>query len=199
MTGERTSLERQPGGRAPAPGQLATVQAFMNSRWDLSDESHGETLRSPEALADWLRLRGLFSGDSLPEADLARCLTVREGLRALAFVNNGREPERAAIEAMRRETRGADVRILVDLDGAHFVADREGPGVDGAISTLLAISARAMIDGTWERFKACPGRDCGWVFYDHSRNRSGRWCAMAVCGDREKSRAYYRRKTVHDA
>jgi predicted RNA-binding Zn ribbon-like protein len=56
-----------------------------------------------------------------------------------------------------------------------------------------------MIDGSWLRFKACPGRGCGWAFYDHSRNQSARWCSMKVCGDREKARAYYQRKTAHRA
>jgi predicted RNA-binding Zn ribbon-like protein len=55
-----------------------------------------------------------------------------------------------------------------------------------------------MLDGTWARLKACPGRDCGWVFYDHSRNQSARWCSMKVCGDREKARAYYQRRTASD-
>jgi len=79
-------------------------------------------------------------------------------------------------------------------DGPSFVVDRDA-GLDGAIGALYAIVNRAMIDGSWQRLKACPGRHCGWAFYDHSRNQSARWCAMMVCGDRVKSRAYYRRKT----
>jgi predicted RNA-binding Zn ribbon-like protein len=47
--------------------------------------------------------------------------------------------------------------------------------------------------------KACPGRHCGWAFYDHSRNQSARWCSMQICGDREKARAYYRRRSEHPA
>ena len=199
MSSEIRSYYEQPGGREPAPGELAVVQAFMNSRWDLADENHGELLRSPEALVEWLRRLKLFGGTSLGDRDLARFLAVREGLRALAFVNNGREPDHAAIEAMRRETEETGVRIVVGLEGASFLPDHDQAGGGGTIAALLAISARAMIDGTWERFKACPGRGCGWVFYDHSRNQSGRWCSMRVCGDREKSRAYYQRKSGHSA
>jgi predicted RNA-binding Zn ribbon-like protein len=43
-----------------------------------------------------------------------------------------------------------------------------------------------MADGTWDRLKACAADDCHWAFYDHTRNRSGRWCSMAVCGNRAK-------------
>jgi predicted RNA-binding Zn ribbon-like protein len=198
MTGETTKeAEAQLGGRDPAPGRLALVQAFLNSRWDLSQRSHPDLLQSPEALAEWLGARGLVTGTRpLADRDLSRCLAVREGLRGLAFANNGQEPDHGAIEAMRREAEGAGVRILVGLDGPEFLVDEQQAGVDGAIAALLAISARAMIDGRWRRFKACPGRGCGWVFYDHSRNQSGRWCSMSVCGGREKARAYYRRKTA---
>jgi predicted RNA-binding Zn ribbon-like protein len=50
--------------------------------------------------------------------------------------------------------------------------------------------AAAAADGTWERAKACRADDCRWAFYDQSRNRSARWCDMAVCGNRTKVRAY---------
>ncbi len=49
-----------------------------------------------------------------------------------------------------------------------------------------------MVDGTWSRLKAC--RQCEWAFYDWSKNRSGRWCAMSVCGNRTKVRAYRARR-----
>jgi predicted RNA-binding Zn ribbon-like protein len=66
--------------------------------------------------------------------------------------------------------------------------------VNGALGVVLAITARAMVDGSWSRLKVCPGEDCGWAFYDHSRNQTGRWCSMSVCGGRAKARAHYRRR-----
>jgi len=69
----------------------------------------------------------------------------------------------------------------------------EGP--DGALAALLAPVAEAMSDGTWARVKACRADGCRWAFYDFSRNRSGTWCEMAVCGNREKVRAYRERTT----
>jgi len=51
------------------------------------------------------------------------------------------------------------------------------------------------MDGTWARVKACVADDCQWAFYDSSRNRSGRWCDMAVCGNREKVRTYRSRQS----
>jgi predicted RNA-binding Zn ribbon-like protein len=119
---------------------------------------------------------------------------VREGLRALAFANNGHDLHQGGVEAMREASRGAATGIRIEPDGPRFVAGG-ATGLDAALGALFAITARAMIDGSWAKLKACPGRHCGWVFYDQSRNQSARWCSTKVCGSREKSRAYYRRKT----
>jgi predicted RNA-binding Zn ribbon-like protein len=195
MTGESAPYDAgpQPGGREPAPGELALVQAFVNTHFDLA-AGGGEMLASPEALRAWLGARGLLEhGTRVDGRSLDRVLAVREGLRALAFANNDQELHDGAVDAMRDASRGATTEIRVGPDGARFVIASPGD-LDAAIGALLAIVARAMIDGSWQRLKACPGRHCAWAFYDRSRNQSARWCAMKVCGDREKARAYYERR-----
>ena len=42
------------------------------------------------------------------------------------------------------------------------------------------------------RVRACPGRDCGWLFIDRAGRR--RWCRMEWCGNRAKARANARRR-----
>lgn len=197
MSGEnRNVTDPQPGGRRPAPGELALLQSFLNTRWNLLDERKGETFTSLRALTDWLASRELIDHRArLGAADLPRTLAVREGLRALAFANNGHDLDPDGVDAMREASRGAASGIRIEPDGPRFVAGAAA-GLDAALGTLFAITARAMIDGSWDKLKACPGRRCGWVFYDQSRNQSARWCATKVCGNREKSRAYYRRKTA---
>jgi hypothetical protein len=54
----------------------------------------------------------------------------------------------------------------------------EHPG--GLAGGVLAIVLTAAADGRWRRLKACP--DCRWVFYDHTRNASKRWCLMYAGG-----------------
>jgi predicted RNA-binding Zn ribbon-like protein len=65
-------------------------------------------------------------------------------------------------------------------------------GIDGAIATLLGIVHEAQLTGGWRRLKGC--RQCGYAFYDLSKNRSAAWCSMSICGNRHKNRAYYRRR-----
>ena len=188
-----TVREAQPGDREPAPGDLALVQAFLNSRWDL-DRDQEEQLTSPDALARWLGEHGLLErGADLREADLGRALEVREGLRALLFANNGEPLDRETVANLNRALGRLSFSVGFGADGVPDVLPR-GQGLDGALASLAAIVAVAQVEGSWSRLKACPGRQCGWAFYDHSRNQRGSWCTMSACGQRAKAREYRRRK-----
>jgi predicted RNA-binding Zn ribbon-like protein len=186
--------ERQTGGRLPAPGELALVQAFVNSRWDL-DHEFRDRFADPQALGRWLLERELLEPDArLTSAELRRALDVREGLRQLLFSNNGHPADPDAVVRLNSALGRAGVSVrLRDGERPEFVALRGG--LDAALAMIAAIVAAAQIDGSWGRLKACPGRDCGWVFFDRSRNQSSGWCSMAVCGQREKAREYRKRRT----
>jgi predicted RNA-binding Zn ribbon-like protein len=201
MTGEsHPALRgRQPGGREPAPGRLGLVQAFINSNYDLEFEHGADLFATPSSLARWLARSGLGNSRraSLTERDVRRAVAVREGLRALAARNGEREspgPEPAPLDELNRAARGAAVEVRFSIGGDPLLVPGHGGVLDRALAVVFAAVAGAMLDGSWSRLKICPGEDCGWAFYDHSRNQSGRWCSMAVCGGRLKARAYYRRR-----
>jgi predicted RNA-binding Zn ribbon-like protein len=181
----------EPGNRAPAPGRLRIVQAFVNTtdRIISLDE-----LSSPDKLQEWLAALQLVDDAEFDEKDLARALELREALRELLVANT--EQSRVHEDALERLNRaGVEGRLVVrfDRDGMGSL-DASTPGLAGALGRLVAIAYTAMADGTWERLKACRSAECRWVFYDSSRNRSGAWCTMSVCGSRAKSRAYRRRR-----
>jgi predicted RNA-binding Zn ribbon-like protein len=167
----------------PAPGRLQLVERFCNT----VDPEHGrEVLHEPAALRRLLCELGLLDRDAtVTAADLAAALDLRDRIRALALANNG-QPTDASLEA------GLVVRV--DDSGAALEAPRRD--VDGALAELVGIVYTAVADGTWMRLKACRAELCGWLFYDRSRNRSGVWCSMAVCGNRTKTRAYRARREV---
>jgi predicted RNA-binding Zn ribbon-like protein len=198
VTGEGLQIDGgavQPGRRRPAPGRLATVQAYINSFFDLEAEWGADLFATPGALAGWLAARELLpAGTTLHARDRTRAIAVREGLRGLAAGNNDASPQAAAasLAEVNRAGAGARVEVLLEAEGPRFAAT--GSGLDRALGIVLAITGTAMLDGTWQRLKTCPGHDCGWVFYDHSRNQAGRWCSMRVCGGRAKARAHYHRR-----
>lgn len=216
----------QPGGREPAPGGLALVQAFVNT----VDREHGpDLLDRAEDFADWLdrhggaarlgdqRLAGEpHNGASRPGghrvapagephggaagvggADLTAARELREALRGLLLANNG-EPEPAGARAVLEAAgRRAGLVAAFGVSGAALVP--AAGGVHGTLGGVVAAAFAAMLDGSWPRLKACPGERCGWAFYDRSTNASATWCSMRICGSRAKAGAYYRRRRVQEA
>src|SRR4051812_18164976 len=196
MRVDRFDAGRQPAGRAPAPGRLALVQAFLNTFWDL--DAHGaERWADPAAYGRWLAERG-FAGGPVTREDLARAMETREALRALALANHDEVPAREAEAVLDRVA--AEVARLAGLtprfgggDGDCLDVAADGP--DAALALVLGAVFAARAHGTWRRFKACPHAHCGWAFYDLSRNRSSQWCSMRICGNRTKG-ARHRQRTV---
>ena len=195
LTDETARVDRgpQPGNRRPAPGDLELVQTFLNSRWDLTSRNE-EELASPSAVSTWLVEHGLFDRRrALTESDRRRVLEVREGLREMLFVNNGAVEDPEVVARLNRALEAP--RIYVQLAVSDTPEFKSQPrDLDGAMALIATIVALSQLDGSWGRMKACRGHDCGWAFYDHSRNQASSWCAMSVCGSRAKVRAYRKRR-----
>ena len=153
----------QPAGRAPADLERDGVD-----RWATS-----------AGLATWLRERGF--GDAVSEAEWARTVALRDGLRA-ALLGEGW----AGVHD--------DGALVVRHDAAGTWLEPAGHGPAAARALAVGVVLEARRDGSWERMKACPGPHCGWAFHDHSRNRSGQWCSMQICGNRTKGATFRRRR-----
>lgn len=187
MDEEAAQAEDGGAGRAPAPGGLRLVQRFLNTH---DVESGVDELGDPVAATAWLRSAALLAHqEAVDAAGLERLHAVRDGLRALVLANNGEPAEAGAIERLDREAARAPLAVSFDAEGGPAVAPA-ADGVDGAVARLLAEVHVAAVLGTWPRLKACREHSCQWAFFDSSKNRSGKWCVMAVCGNRAKARAY---------
>jgi predicted RNA-binding Zn ribbon-like protein len=174
----------------PAPGDLELVRRFVNT---LSLPDGPDELGDPDELGAWLaanRLAG--AGERFDPADVDRARDVREALRGLLLANAGHGLPAGAVAALNRAA--ADATLVVRFDRAGQAAlEPGGGGVERALGRLLAIAHTAMVDGTWQRLKACANPDCAEAYYDRSKNRTARWCTMESCGNVMKARAYRRR------
>jgi predicted RNA-binding Zn ribbon-like protein len=172
-----------------APPPLRLVQSFVNTV-DLEHER--EWLGDPQALAAWALERRLApAGTTFRLRDLARALELREAFRVLLAANRDRRRDVAALAALAEAAQAARLTVVFDRRGTPALETGAG-GIDGLCGELVSVAVTAMLDGSWERLKAC--RNCRWAFYDESKNRSARWCSMSLCGNRLKTRAYRRRR-----
>ena len=183
-----------PGTSTPektAPQPLELVQRFVNS---VDLESGEDELTDPAALRGWLAERDLIGPDErVTKADLARAIDVREGLRALLLGNNGGPVDEDRVARLDRAAARAGVRVVF-RPGAEPELAPEARAWTARSARLMAIVAGAAEQGRWPRLKACPRDVCHWAFFDRSKNHSGRWCQMEVCGNIEKARAFRERK-----
>ncbi len=174
-----------------APHSLDLVVDFVNT---LDIDQGTDSIAGPPALGTWLAERGLLRrGDrALGKSDHEHAIALREALRVLMLANNGQASDDQAGRELERAARRGALGVHFEPDGtASLCAD--AAGADGALARLLVPVASALADDSWRRVKACRAAGCEWAFYDRSRNRSGVWCEMAVCGNRTKVRAYRER------
>jgi predicted RNA-binding Zn ribbon-like protein len=199
-----------------APGDLATLQAFVNT---LDIEQATDELATPAGLDSWLQEAGLVAeiGEQAGQRDLALAIDLREALRGVlrSHVTHTAKRNRAytvlasaadagpdcagtpgtratkAGPAARVTAIAASMQAGIQADpSGRVVVVPAGSGATAALTRLLLIAAEAATAGTWSRLKVCSADDCQWAFYDRSPTRSGCWCSMQICGSRAKSRAY---------
>ena len=177
----------------PAPGDLELVRSFLS----LHDHEPGNTDSlppAPRSLAWWLEANGLAAREVADE-DLRWALRVMAALTSKVRENMGRPRDEAAVSVLNDAARDTGLRICLGCaDDLPLHVD--ATGVRGAIGRLLGIAFLADMDGRWERFRICGDPGCSAVFYDRSRNRTGKWCSMAACGNRAKVRAFRERQAA---
>ena len=151
--------------------EIALLVEFLNT---IDEDTGEEDLGDDRAFAAWLRQHGLPSRG----ADATEARAARDALRAAA---DGRHP-RQDVFAMVPLHLGINADANPELTSRHPL----GP--------ILVAALKLAYEGEWTRIKLCDMDSCRFAFHDTSRNRSGRWCTMRVCGNRAKTRAFRERQ-----
>ena len=141
---------------------------FLNT---LDEDDGTDELAGDDAARAWFAARGL--PHDCVVADEVRA--VRGALRAAA---DGHAPPPGL----------GDVPLRAAYADGALTLESDHPA-----GAFVALAVRLSYEGRWDRLKLCDMDTCRYAFYDASRNRSGRWCSMSVCGNRAKTRAFRER------
>jgi predicted RNA-binding Zn ribbon-like protein len=174
--------------RSRGPGAVGLMQDFLNT---VDIESKTDLAATPGALVEWLARRALVDAATrVSAAEHARVIELRERLRdALEAATHGLS---AADAYARLDAIAAEAPLRVRFGpAAHLEPARRQSA--RALGPILATVYDALGEEAVARLKVCRNDGCRWAFYDTSRNRSGVWCSMAICGNRQKGRVYRRR------
>jgi predicted RNA-binding Zn ribbon-like protein len=175
-----------------APGTLETVRDFVNS---VELESDADPLGPGDSLAEWCAQSGLC-----PDADaaaLAELRRFREALRGVLEANAGDGQPADRWRALEPYAGRAGYTMYITAEGMPALRP-QGFGAGAVIAAILVIVYDAIAHGTWPRLKACRKHSCRWAFYDQSKNGSGAWCSMRVCGNRAKAQRRRAREKSHE-
>jgi len=153
-----------------------------------------DLLATPAALDDWFRLAGCRMPDVVTtQQELNEALLLRESiyrtLRALILEITPDRNDVARINAVA----ACDLAVP-QFDATSFQMRWESADPAGASLAAVARDAIAVLcEAGRERLKMCDNRGCLMLFLDQSPANRRRWCAMSICGNREKVRAHRRR------
>jgi predicted RNA-binding Zn ribbon-like protein len=131
---------------------------------------------------------------------LRRAVALREALyRMFAGLAAGRRLSPADVATLNTSLPAALASIHVVHEHDRFTWAWAGDR--GALERLVwpvARDAAVFLTSTdLSRLRTCGNPRCRWLFLDATRNRTRRWCTMAVCGNRAKVHRYRQRHRRH--
>ena len=187
--------------RNPVPGEFALLYEFVNSqdlrRFVEGGAAHagGDELATAAALELWMRRRGLLDkAAALGGEDHRNALALRGALRSFLELAPA-DRHRGAKPATILNAAAAKFPLIVQASAAGDIrlSPLARPRANG-LGIILAELHHAAETGNLDRLKICAAAECRWLFFDRSKPCTRRWCATALCGNREKTRAYRSRR-----
>jgi predicted RNA-binding Zn ribbon-like protein len=168
-----------------------------------------ERLDTVADLASWSRQVGLITR-SREQAIIGAA--ARHARQSSALLRDARRLREAIFEVLGSVSEGGPapgeafeqlqdwIHEAIGRSRLHRVDDRYRWKQDQHIDLRdvlhsVALSCEALLrSDDVARIGRCSGRDCRWLWIDRTKNRSRRWCDMAVCGNRTKVHRYHQRQ-----
>jgi predicted RNA-binding Zn ribbon-like protein len=176
---------------ATAPGGLAFVQGLLNTRStasgypDLLDEESTAEAWLVDGLREWGELTG-----SVPAEQIV-------AVRELVELRGLRDRVRSYVQGNRAGVRIDQPIAVVSNEDGTLRTQPTGTGIHWVESAVWGAVLMAQDRDTFRRLKLCRNALCGSAFYDRSKNNSGVWHDVHVCGNAANLRASRaRRKTI---
>ena len=178
------------------PPELELVHAFTNT---IDVEGDTDELEDADRLRTWLTERSLLEPSAPVSArDHRKATALRASLRSVLTAHDGAELTPKEMTTINEAVASYPLTVRFGPHAEPRIAPA-GSDIRETLGEIMAGVVIAVSNGTWPRLKSCARESCQWVFYDHSKNRSKRWCSMTVCGNRTKTKTYRERHKVADS
>lgn len=167
---------------------------FVNTVNDRG-EPVADQFEDAASLAAWVDAAGLDTDANAPvdgEGFLERARLLRSSLHAIFTAVLDRASPRAGDQSTLLDVYADACRnATLEEHGEQLRFAWPSGGAEAVLWEVSDSAVRLLQSEALTRLGRCPG--CGWLFVDRTKNHSRRWCNMATCGSRHKSRRYYQR------
>jgi len=121
-----------------------------------------------------------------------RAIELRETIfRVFSALALSRSPKAVDIDALNEARLEAlNHSTIRSRDGGYAVDWTDKSALDRMLWPIALSAAEFLTSPHLTQVRECAGNGCDWLFVDTSRNHLRRWCSMAECGNRSKSRRF---------
>lgn len=168
-----------------APDGLAFVQDLLNTAAP-GKSLKPDLLSEPDTAREWLDEAVANRARATGRIDLSE--------RELAALRGFRDDLRSLLGGDTTVALPTSVVTLRTDDGGTLRVEPRGKGWRAVAELALIEIMEAQRADRWRRLKTCRSEACLVAFYDQSRNNSGVWHDVHVCGNAANLRAYRARK-----
>ena len=203
----RRSGDDRPLLVGPYPEDLCL--GFVNAlSWRGRSESV-ETLHSAADLFNWIERSEVLPRISIAEArnwardhgkqaaqGFASAIAVREALFAIfSAIAAGTDVARKDFQILATAlARGPHrTRLVPTANGYAWSGPARRITIDEVLAPILWSAGDLLVRARERRIRCCANDECLWLFIDHSKTNSRRWCDMQSCGNRAKAQRHYAR------
>ena len=177
---------------------------FVNTVGYISSENPTENLKSFSDLIEWSKQGKLISDDEAiviftkakknileSERVFWRVLRLRKSVYDIfRSVISGEEISDKDLTVFNRELSLAMSKAEIFCREGELIWDWKNDGIERILFLITRVAAQLLTSSDLEKLKCCSGENCGWLFYDTSKNKRRQWCDMRDCGNLAKARRF---------
>ena len=184
---------------------------FSNTLGMHASELGREFLRSYFDLAEWSNYAGIVTDEeecillhkaekSPREAEgvLQEAKELREIIfRIFSSIAKKKVPQEKDISLFNKKLSRMmrQSKLEIAESGIEWNVRGNKNSLDWPLNSVIHSAFMLLTSDERDKIKMCADeRGCGWLFIDHSKNRSRRWCDMTDCGNLAKQKRFYGRR-----
>lgn len=168
---------------------------FVNTEL-MGSDGPTDLLVEPADLLRWITESGLGRGARLQvrAEDLVEAKALRADLRrTFLHLAAGGKLRSSDLAPLNRHLGLITGALALGLHDGAARLDFAPIGKLSATFLIARAAAEFFAGSDLSLVKSCEGTGCILLFHDTTKNHKRRWCSMAVCGNRSKAAAHYRR------